>query len=164
MDGFAAFEHLFIGEDPLDIPRHVRVLETIDFHAGRYWPLEAALWDIAGKVAGQPVAALFGGVAEGLPAYASSGSLLPAEARAESALRLRDEGFRALKIRVDPLRLEDGIAAVSATRRAVGDTMEIAVDLNQGWRMAGDITPPIDRETALSIAARLAELDVLWLE
>ena len=40
MDGFAAFEHLFIGQDPLAIDRHVRALETIDFHAGRYWPLE----------------------------------------------------------------------------------------------------------------------------
>src|SRR3954454_2465798 len=127
MDGFSSFESLFLGQDPLDIPRHVRVLETIDFHAGRYWPLEAALWDIAGKVAGQPVAALFGGTAEGLPAYASSGMLLPAEARAESALRLRDEGFRALKIRVDPARLESGIAAVAATRRAVGDTLAIMV-------------------------------------
>ena len=39
MDGFAAFEHLFIGRDPLAIDRHVRVLETIDFHAGR-WPAD----------------------------------------------------------------------------------------------------------------------------
>jgi L-alanine-DL-glutamate epimerase-like enolase superfamily enzyme len=164
MDGFAAFEHLFIGQDPLDIPHHVRVLETIDFHAGRYWPLEAALWDIAGKAAAQPVAALFGGAMDGLPAYASTGSLLRAEARAESALRLRGEGFRALKNRVDPTRLDDGLAAVAATRRAVGDTMEIMVDLNQGWRMAGDTTPPIDRATAASIASQLAELKVLWLE
>jgi len=164
MDGFDAFEHLFLGEDPLAIPRHVRVLETIDFHAGRYWPLEAALWDIAGQVEGVPVATMFGGATDGIPAYASCGSLLPAAARAESALLLREEGFRALKIRVDPRRLEDGLAAVQATRAAVGDTMAIMVDLNQGWRMAGDTTAPIEWETARSIAARLAELDVLWLE
>ena len=164
MDGFEAFEHLFVGEDPLAIDRHVRVIETIDFHAGRYWPLEVALWDIAGQVDDVPVATLFGGALDGIPAYASCGSLLPAAARAESALRLREEGFRALKIRVDPRRLEDGIAAVRATREAVGDTMEIMVDLNQGWRMAGDTTVPIDWETARSIASRLAELDVLWLE
>src|SRR5689334_635267 len=123
MDGFEAFDHLFIGQDPLDIPRHVRVLETIDFHAGRYWPLEAALWDIAGKAAGQPVAALFGGATDGIPAYASSGMLLPAGERARAALGLRDAGFRALKIRIDPVRLEDGFAAVAATRAAVGDSM-----------------------------------------
>jgi L-alanine-DL-glutamate epimerase-like enolase superfamily enzyme len=164
MDGFEAFEHLFVDEDPLEIARHVRVLETIDFHAGRYWPLEAALWDVAGKVAGVPVATLFGGAADGIPAYASCGMLLPAGERAASALRLREEGFRALKIRVDPRRLEEGLAAVEATRAAVGGSMAIMVDLNQGWRMAGDLSPSIDAATARSIAARLAELDVLWLE
>ena len=50
MDGFAPFAHLFVGEDPLRIARHVRAIETIGFHAGRYWPLEVALWDIVGKV------------------------------------------------------------------------------------------------------------------
>ncbi|MBA3235151.1 MAG: mandelate racemase/muconate lactonizing enzyme family protein, partial [Chloroflexi bacterium] len=55
MDGFEAFEHLFLGGDSLAVARHVRALETIDFHAGRYWPLEVALWDIVGQVAGLPV-------------------------------------------------------------------------------------------------------------
>ena len=164
MDGFEPYKHLFIGQDPLAIERHVAVIETIDFHAGRSWPLEVALWDIAGQVAGQPVATLFGGALDGLPVYASCGMLLPAAARAESALRLRAEGFHALKIRVDPRRLEEGLAAVEATRLAVGDTMAIMVDLNQGWRMPGDLSPTIDHATARDIAARLAELDVLWLE
>jgi D-galactarolactone cycloisomerase len=164
MDGFEAFEHLFVGQDPLAVGRHVRVLETIDFHAGRYWPLEAALWDVIGQVAGLPVATLFGGSTQTIPAYASSGMLLPADERAESALRLRDEGFRALKIRVDPRRLGEGLDAVTATRAAVGATMEIMVDLNQGWRMAGDTTPSLDPAGAREIAARLAELDVYWME
>jgi len=164
MDGFDAFEHLFIGQDPLAISRHVRALETIDFHAGRFWPLEVALWDIVGQVAGLPVATLFGGALDGLPVYASCGMLLEPAARAESALRLRGEGFRALKIRIDPRDLENGIATVAATRDAVGDSMEIMVDLNQGWRMAGDTTRSVDPVTARSIAIRLAELGVLWLE
>ena len=164
MDGFAAFEHLFIGQDPLAIARHVRAIETIDFHAGRYWPLEVALWDIAGQVAGLPVATLFGGASDGIPAYASCGMLLPAAERAESAVRLREAGFRALKIRIDPSRLEDGLAAVTATRHQVGDAMAIMVDLNQGWRMAGDTRPSLDVVAAGRIASQLAELDVLWVE
>jgi L-alanine-DL-glutamate epimerase-like enolase superfamily enzyme len=164
MDGFEAFEHLFLGGDPLAIAHHVRVLETIDFHAGRYWPIEVALWDIIGQVAGLPVATLFGGAATGIPAYASCGMLLAPAARAESAVRLRDEGFSALKIRIDPRRLEEGLAAVAATRHAVGDSMAIMVDLNQGWRMAGDTTPSIDPAAARAIALQLAEYDVLWLE
>jgi L-alanine-DL-glutamate epimerase-like enolase superfamily enzyme len=164
MDGFEAYRHLFVGGDPLAIARHVRTLETIDFHAGRYWPLEVALWDIVGQVAGLPVATLFGGVSEGIPAYASCGMLLAPAARAESALRFREEGFGALKIRVDPNRLEEGMAAVAATRDAVGDSMAIMVDLNQGWRMAGDTSRSLDPVAAREIAVRLADVGVLWVE
>jgi len=164
MDGFEAYAHLFIGQDPLRIARHVRALETIDFHAGRYWPLEVALWDIIGKVAGLPVAAFFGGATDAIPAYASCGMLLGSEERAESALRLREEGFRAMKIRVDPRRLDEGVAAVAATRAAVGDTMDLMVDLNQGWRMAGDVSASLDPVAARRAVEQLKELDVLWVE
>jgi L-alanine-DL-glutamate epimerase-like enolase superfamily enzyme len=42
--------------------------------------------------------------------------------------------------------------------------MELMVDLNQGWRMAGDTAPALDPAGARKIASRLAELDVLWME
>ena len=71
MDGFDGYAGLFIGTDPLRIARHVRTLDQIAVHAGRYWPLEAALWDIAGKACGQPVATLFGGALDKLACYAS---------------------------------------------------------------------------------------------
>jgi len=164
MDGFAAYEHLFVGRDPLAIELHVRTLETISFHAGRYWPVEAALWDLKGKALGVPVASLFGGAATRIPAYASCGELKAPAARAESALALREEGFRALKIRIDRDQLAEGLAAVRATREAIGDEMEIMVDLNQGWRMPGDIAPALDAAAVLSLADELAELGVFWLE
>jgi L-alanine-DL-glutamate epimerase-like enolase superfamily enzyme len=89
MDGFAAFEGLF----PCQVARHVRTLETVGFHASRYWPLEAALWDITGKVAGLPVAALFGGAASGIPAYASFGEVKSPQERAEAVLAAREAGL-----------------------------------------------------------------------
>ena len=164
MDGFERYEHLFVGQDPLAVERHVAVLETITFHAGRYWPLEAAFWDLAGKAAGKTAAELLGGQLDRVAAYASTGEQRwPAE-RAESALRLREEGFKALKLRIDRTRLDEGLAAVEAVREAVADSMEIMVDLNQGWRMPGDIGPALDFATVASTAARLRELDVFWLE
>jgi L-alanine-DL-glutamate epimerase-like enolase superfamily enzyme len=164
MDGFEPFAHLFLGQDPLAIARHVRTLETISFHAGRYWPLEAALWDIAGQVCGQPVARLFGGFTDRLPAYASCGEARGPEARAEAALALRDEGFRALKIRIGADRLSEGVEVVQAVRRAIGNSMEIMVDLNQGWRMAGDITPSLDVPAVRRVVEALRELQVFWVE
>jgi L-alanine-DL-glutamate epimerase-like enolase superfamily enzyme len=164
MDGFERYEHLFVGQDPLAVERHVAVLETITFHAGRYWPLEAALWDLAGKAAGKPAAELLGGQLDRVAAYASTGEQRSPAERAESALRLRGEGFKALKLRIDRTRLGEGLAAVEAVREAVGDSMEIMVDLNQGWRMPGDVGPALDFTTVASTAARLRELDVFWLE
>lgn len=164
MDGFERYEHLFVGRDPLTIERHVAVLETITFHAGRYWPLEAALWDLTGKAAGKPVAELLGGQLTRLPAYASTAEQRSPSERAESALRLRAEGFTAVKLRIDRTKLDEGLAAVEAVRDAVGESMEIMVDLNQGWRMPGDTAPALDYATVASAAARLRELDVFWLE
>ena len=36
MDGFDAYQHLFLGQDPLDIVRHVRTIETMNFQSARY--------------------------------------------------------------------------------------------------------------------------------
>ena len=165
MDGFERYEHLFVGEDPLAIERHVRVLETIAFHAARYWPLEAALWDLAGKAAGRPAAELLGAAPGArLAAYASWGEAKAPEERAEAALGLREEGVRALKLRIEREALADGIAAVAAVRDAVGDTMDVAVDLNQGWRMPGDVSPPLEPERVRHAAAELRQLGIIWLE
>lgn len=164
MDGFERYEHLFLGEDPRELDRHVRVLETIAFHAARYWPLEAALWDLRGKVEGKPVAKLLGGGASRLPVYASTGEIRPPEQRVEDALALREEGFRALKLRIRPDALAEGIATVAAVRAVLGDSMDIAVDVNEGWRMPGDILPQLGYDEVRRLAGALAELDVLWLE
>jgi len=164
MGGFADFEHLFIGRDPLALASHARTLETISFHAGRYWPLEAALWDLAGRVLGVPVATLLGGAVDRLPAYASLGELRPPARRAQDAAALVQEGFRAVKVRIARDRLAEGIAVVAAIRDSIGDALQILVDLNQWWRMAGDIAPGLGPQAARRVIGRLAEHDVLWVE
>ena len=164
MDGFAAYQDLFLGRDPRQIAGHVKVIETINFHAGRYWPLEAALWDIIGKASGQPVSALFGGALQRIPAYASFGEARSPGERADAALAAMSAGFRAVKIRIGRADTAAGLAAVRATREAVGDDLAIMVDLNQWWRMAGDISAPLDLAAVRRIAAELHDLGVLWLE
>lgn len=164
MAGFEPYAELFLGQDPMAISRHVRALETIAFHAGRYWPLEIALWDVIGKVLGVPVATLFGGAADAIPAYASTGRILPAEQRAEVMAGIRDEGFRAAKIRLAADDFAGGIRTMRAVREAVGPGMTLMADLNQAWRMPGDVRPSLDPAAVRRFAEALRELDVFWLE
>ena len=139
-------------------------LETIAFHAGRYWPLEAALWDLAGRALGVPVATLLGGARDRVPVYASLGELRPPEQRAEDARELVEAGFRAVKVRIARERIAPGIATVAAIREAVGGDLQIMVDLNQWWRMPGDIAPTLDPQGARRVIDALADLDVVWVE
>ena len=88
--------------------------------------LDTAIWDLRGKAAGKPVAALLGGSPGRLRAYASSmkRDITPAD-EAERCKRLRDEqGFDAFKFRVGaevgrnrdewPGRTEEIIPAIRA--------------------------------------------------
>jgi L-alanine-DL-glutamate epimerase-like enolase superfamily enzyme len=164
MAGFDDFVQLFVGRDPLAIARHARTLETISFHAGRYWPLEAALWDLLGQACGLPVATLLGGAADGVPAYASWGSLRDPAQRAEDAVGLVESGFQAVKIRIAREAIDLGVATVAAVRSAVGDRLDVMVDLNQWWRMAGDIERGLGPADARRVIERLREFGVLWVE
>jgi D-galactarolactone cycloisomerase len=164
MAGFDDYFQLFVGRDPLAIAQHARVLETVSFHGGRYWPFEAALWDLLGQACGVPVATLLGGSASEIPAYASWGELRDPGRRAEDAHALVEEGFRAVKVRISPDRLDEGVAVVAAIRAAVGDALEIMIDLNQWWRMAGDIGPRSGPVDARRVIERLRGYEVLWVE
>jgi D-galactarolactone cycloisomerase len=164
MDGFEGYRGLFLGTDPLNIAEQSRRIASVNFHAGRFWPLEVACWDVLGKVAGLPVAQLLGGARTRVSAYASTGSLMPPAQRAESAMRIREAGFRAMKIRIDPHAVSEGVATVRAVREAVGDTLDIIVDLNQAWRMAGDTGRTVDRVSVQRLVEQLQDFDILWLE
>ena len=164
MTGFESVRELFVGEDPCDIVRHVKAIETANFHGGRYWPLEAALWDIIGQAAGLPVATLFGNAARSVPAYASSAELKSPQERVAAAWQAREAGFQALKIRIDRNRVAEGVAAVAAVRDALGPDFTIMVDLNQSWRMAGDTAAATDLAATRKLVRRLSELDVFWVE
>ncbi len=107
--------------------------------------LDTALWDLHGKRAGKPVAALIGGTPGRVRAYASSmkRDISPAD-EAARFLRLRDDkGFTAFKWRVGaecghdadewPGRTEEIVPAVA---RALGDGIDKLVDGNSGFSAA----------------------------
>jgi L-alanine-DL-glutamate epimerase-like enolase superfamily enzyme len=164
MTGFDGHERFFIGEDPLAIERHYRILSNIQFHYGRCWPLDLALWDLAGKITGQPVWKLLGGLSNAVPAYASSGTLRDPGALAEAAEAYAEQGFRALKIRFHRGEWRSDIRALEAVRSRIGDRLELMVDCNQGWRMSWDAYQPWSLKDAVKVARELERLGVYWME
>lgn len=147
--------------------------------------IEIALWDIAGKVAGQPVHALLGGaVHERLPVYASGGTTTwPVERAVEQVAGYVDLGFRAVKVgtgflhrpggitttRPSPYgtwyagtkeeRIADEAAKFEALRDAFGPGLDIAVDSH-----AVQVREPWSRSTALDIATAIEPYAPLFYE
>src|SRR6202008_2009176 len=71
---------LALGEDPLRVEAVGRKLRGATAGAGpggiatlAFSAIDMALWDIKGKVLGQPLANLLGGLRERVPTYASGG-------------------------------------------------------------------------------------------
>lgn len=164
MLGFGGHEHLFIGEDPLRLERHWRVIDHISFHYGRCWPLDLALWDLAGKIAGQPCWKLLGGLSDRVACYASSGTLRDAAEMAELAQRVAERGFKAMKVRFRRGDWRDDIKALEAVRARIGDRLELMVDCNQGWRFPWDTMRSWTFKEALTIGRELERLGVFWME
>ena len=164
MLGFEGHESLFIGQDPLALERHYRILSNIDFHYGRCWPLDLALWDLAGKLLGAPCWKLLGGRASRVRAYASSGTLRDPRAQGDAAERYLALGFGALKLRFHRGDWREDVRALEAVRARVGDKLELMVDCNQGWRMSWDTETPWSFKDALVVARELERLRVYWME
>ena len=164
MLGLAEHANLFVGRDPFDIARHWQILDNLDFHYGRCWPLDVALWDIMGKAQKKSIAKLLNAPVFKMLAYASTGEILIPEERTARVQKLMNKGFKALKIRFHHDDPRDDIKVVEAVRKAVGDHFTIMVDANQGWNMPWDTETPWDFERACQVAKALEELNIYWLE
>jgi L-alanine-DL-glutamate epimerase-like enolase superfamily enzyme len=139
-----------LGHDSRDIAGLVHLIERREhkypgsYRARALAGLDTALWDLAGKRAGKPVASLIGGAPGRVRAYASSmkRDITPKD-EAERLVRLcADHGFTAAKWRIGaecgndvdewPGRTEEIIPVVA---RALGDGVDKLVDANSGFTL-----------------------------
>jgi L-alanine-DL-glutamate epimerase-like enolase superfamily enzyme len=157
-------ERFLKGVDPMQTEVVREVCETVDFHGSRPWPVEVAVWDLVGRALEQPLWRVLGGRSDHLTAYASSGERVEPQERVRRTVAWRDRGILAVKIRFSHTDWRRDVEVVAAVRQAVGSTMQIMVDVNQGWRMAGDRRTPWDLSTATAVAKALEPLDIYWLE
>lgn len=157
-------ERLLVGIDPFRTELVRELCETVDFHGARPWTAEVAVWDLVGRALGTPCWRLLGGRSERLLAYASSGERVDDDVRVSRCVALRDAGVCAVKLRLWRDDWRRDVDLVERVRDAVGPTLEIMVDANQGWRMPGDLRPRWDVATAAQCARALEPLGVYWLE
>lgn len=156
-------ERLLLGLDVSDTEAVHGIVETVDFHHGRNWIVEVAIWDLVGRARDEPVWRLLGGERDRIQAYASSGELVDAAERVRRCAALRDAGVRAVKIRLHSQDWRSDLPVIAAVREQVPE-LDVMVDANQGWRMPGDLTPRWEPATAVDFARELERLGVYWLE
>jgi L-alanine-DL-glutamate epimerase-like enolase superfamily enzyme len=127
--------------------------------------VEPACWDVVGKARGKPVWALLGGKPGKVKLYASSGSVRTGTARVQEVNDRLAEGFEAVKLRVHAATLDEDVQQLRETRRAVGDRPVLAVDANQGWRVAAVADAPLwDLARATAFCRTAEELGFAWVE
>ena len=153
------------GKDPFDIERLAGPLRYYAGSPRTVSSLEIALWDLAGKAAGQPLYKLWGAAKDRVPAYASMVQLSTPEERVRMAVQLKSQGWKAIKLRAHYQTLREDVSLVEAVRKAVGDDMSIMVDANQAQSF-GTWQPGVrwDFRRALETARELERLDCVWLE
>ncbi|MFE2560062.1 mandelate racemase/muconate lactonizing enzyme family protein [Streptomyces sp. NPDC059352] len=117
--------------------------------------IDLALWDLRGKLAGEPVHRLLGGpLRERIDCYASPVALHadPADS-ARQALGFVADGFKALKVKIGRGERTDR-AHLTAVREAVGEDVEILTDVNCAY----------DLDQATRVGGVLRDLGISWFE
>jgi len=154
---------LLIGEEASDPPALWRKMWDATFIQGRMGitvmaqsALDIALWDAVGIAAGKPLWQLWGGKGEAMPIYGSGCFRgLGHDGMIEKAERFVAQGYTAIKMQVAHLFTPDeDVINVRDMRAALGDDIEIMVDVNQGW----------DADTAIATGKRLEPFRLHWLE
>lgn len=155
------YSRFLIGQNPLDSGRIWDQMERASLPYGlggltgmAQAGVDLALWDLKGKILGQPVFRLIGGETkqEGIPCYLTT--------HPDSVGHWRESGFIGIKIAA-PYGQEsgrDGILAmeklIRQLRETVGPSKEIMIDCYMSW----------GTEFASRVAERVRDCDVKWFE
>jgi L-alanine-DL-glutamate epimerase-like enolase superfamily enzyme len=118
--------------------------------------IDMALWELKAKALGVSVADLLGACRREVPAYASHKLFRPwtMEELQKDAMDLVQKGFRGMKMNLGDKTPKEEAARVKAVREAVGEGVEILIDVNWAWTPA----------QAIEIGRMLEPYRIYWLE
>ena len=157
---------LIIGEDPLRGEAITQKLRSAAASAGpggiltlAISGIDMALWDIKGKLLGQSLGTMLGGLRDRVPTYAS-GALVrayPLDHLVKAAQLLVDRGFKQMKTQLalpgDTAPAKE-VERARLIREAAGPDIDLMCDINQRWSV----------HQAIEIGKCVEDVHFFWLE
>jgi D-galactarolactone cycloisomerase len=160
-------KNLLMGADPFDVDLHSERLYGIQAGTGYRGTaaVEIALWDLIGKATNQPLYKLWGGGRDRVAPYSSMLRLSTPEERADIAVKLKAQGWKAIKYRSSFPTMKEDVRLVELARKAVGNDFDIMCDGNKATlNYASQKGVPWDFTRAVETAKEYQRMNVYWLE
>jgi D-galactarolactone cycloisomerase len=163
--GVEFFRELLIGCNPLETESlwQMMYLRSLDYARrgillSALSAIDVALWDLKGKMLGQPVSVLLGGRRrQSVRTYVSGMYFTETESLSEKlaqeALGYKEQGFDAMKMKVG-LNISKDIENVQAVRRAIGSDIDLMIDANHAYSLT----------EAMKLARAVEPYQIFWFE
>ena len=117
--------------------------------------IDIALWDLRGKMLGQPLWKMAGGAAKTAKAYCGGIDLnFPLPKLLDSVRGYLDRGFNGVKIKIGQPDLRDDIERIEAIRKLIGPDVAFMVDANYSMEV----------DQAIEASHAFKPYDLLWFE
>ncbi len=164
--GRALIEHLrpvVVGQNPMNVERiwHALWVPKLVGRRGTETRviagIDIAIWDLLGKITGQPVHRLLGGFRDSVPVYVAGGYYEEGKGLDELADEMRENiatGARAVKMKIGGEPQATDVDRVRVVRETIGPHMKLMVDANNAYRF----------HEAIQIAQRIEPYDIFWFE
>ncbi|MBK5292052.1 MAG: mandelate racemase/muconate lactonizing enzyme family protein [Acidobacteriia bacterium] len=160
----AAVRQLLVGRDLFGIERHLA--DGLEKWGG----VEHALWDAIGRIAKQPVYRLLGGASDRVKAYVTcvwkgkaDQQHVSYQEQADQAVRLKQAGFKGMKIRAWRPNPLDDADACTEIRAATGP--DFAIMFDRTAHLPESVGQKVwDFDTGLKVARALQRSGAYWLE
>ena len=146
---------IVMGRDPQDIGAIWWELWKMNRSVSTYviGAVDICLWDINGKIAGQPIHRLLGTCKHSAPVYSSTAWHATKEEYVAEALEFKEKGWTAHKIHPHGEPIYD-VEICRAVRDAVGDEIKLMLDSMWAYKY----------EDALRVGRAIEELNYYWYE
>lgn len=156
---FQALQHNLIpavlGKDPRNLQQiHESMDRALAFNGAAKAAIDIACYDITGKSSNLPIYTLLGGRKQESPSIPKVLSILEPEVLAQQAVQAKKDGYKEIKMKLG-VDHEKDIARVKAVREAVGESLLIRLDVNQGWETV---------QKARVMMDKLAPFQPSWIE